>query len=59
MLGVMSDNGRSPDLSALVAGCGPGQLRAAEGQAERLAQVAIRHADNHRTEIEAGLAASA
>jgi hypothetical protein len=47
------------DLSALVAGCGPGQLRAAEGQAERLAQVAIRHADNHRAEIEAGLAAIA
>ena len=47
------------DLSALVAASSPGQLRAAAGRAERLAQVAIRHADSHRAEIEAGLAASA
>ena len=44
------------DLSALVAGCGPAQLAAGNGQVERLAQVAIRHADNHRAEIEAALA---
>ena len=47
------------DLSALVAASSPGQLRAAAGRAERLAQVAIRHADSHRAEIEAGLAARA
>jgi len=44
------------DLSALVAGCAPAQLAAGNGQVERLAQVAIRHADNHRAEIEAALA---
>ena len=47
------------ELSALVAGCSPAQMQAGDGRVERLAQVAIRHADNHRAEIEAVLAASA
>lgn len=45
------------ELSALVAGCAPAQLAAGDGQVERLAQVAIRHADSHRAEIGAVLAA--
>ncbi len=44
-------------LSRLVAGCSGAHLQAGEGRVERFVQVAIRHADNHRTEIEAGLAA--
>jgi hypothetical protein len=45
-------------ISRLVAGCSAGDLQAGEGRVERLAQIAIRHADDHRAEIEAGLAAS-
>jgi hypothetical protein len=45
-------------ISQLVAGCSAEDLQADEGRVERLAQIAIRHADDHRAEIEAGLAAS-
>jgi DinB superfamily len=43
-------------ISALVAGCTGQDLKAGDGRIERLAQIAIRHADDHRTEIEAALA---
>jgi hypothetical protein len=43
-------------ISRLVAGCTAEELQAGEGRVERLAQIAIRHADDHRAEIEAGLA---
>jgi hypothetical protein len=43
-------------LSTLVAGCTADDLNAGDGRVERFAQVAIRHADDHRTEIEAALA---
>lgn len=46
-------------ISALVAGCSLEDLAADGGRIERLAQVAIRHPDNHRTEIEAALVTSA
>jgi hypothetical protein len=46
-------------ISRLVAGCTADELQASEGRVERFAQIAIRHPDNHRAEIEAGLAASA
>ena len=49
--------GRSGDaLIALVAGLDPAQLDADQGRVRRFAQISIRHADDHRTEIEAGLA---
>jgi hypothetical protein len=44
-------------ISQLVAGCSAEDLQADGGRVERLAQIAIRHADDHRAEIEAGLAA--
>ena len=46
-------------ISALVADCTAEDLKAGDGRVERLAQIAIRHADDHRSEIEAALAASA
>jgi DinB superfamily len=46
-------------ISELVAGCAAGDLQAGDGRVGRLAQIAIRHADDHRTEIEAALAALA
>jgi hypothetical protein len=45
-------------ISALVAGCTAEDLNAGDGQVERLAQIAIRHADDHGAEIEAALVAS-
>jgi hypothetical protein len=42
---------------ALVAGLSAADLAAGDGRVRRLAQVAIRHADDHRSEIEAALAA--
>jgi hypothetical protein len=42
----------------LVAGLRPDDLDANGGQGRRLAQIAIRHADDHRSEIEAALAAA-
>ena len=45
------------DIAALVAGLSAADLAAGDGRVRRLAQVAIRHADDHRSEIEAALAA--
>jgi len=44
-------------ISALVAGLSPGDLDAGDGRVRRFAQIAIRHADIHRGEIESALAA--
>src|ERR1022692_228340 len=44
-------------LIALVAGLEPGQLDLGDGQVHRFAVIAPRHADSHRSEIEAALAA--
>jgi hypothetical protein len=46
-------------ISQLVADCTAADLQAGDGRAGRLAQIAIRHADDHCTEIEAALAAVA
>jgi DinB superfamily len=47
---------RSGDaLIALVAGLDSAQLDADEGRIRRFAQISIRHADDHRAEIEAAL----
>jgi len=46
-------------ISALVAGCTAEDLQAGDGRVERPAQIASRHADDHRTEIQTALAASA
>ncbi len=46
-------------ISQLVAGCTAEDLQAGDGRLERLAQIAIRHADDHRSEIETALAATA
>jgi hypothetical protein len=49
--------GRAGDaLIALVAGLDPAQLDVDDGRVRRFARIAIRHADDHRAEIEAGLA---
>jgi hypothetical protein len=49
---------RSGDaLITLVAGLSPPDLDADGGRIRRMAQVAIRHADNHRAEIQEALAA--
>jgi hypothetical protein len=45
------------DIAALVGGLSAADLAAGDGRARRLAQTAIRHADDHRSEIEAALAA--
>ena len=42
----------------LVAGLRPDELDTLGGRGRRLAQIAIRHADDHRSEIEAALAAA-
>ncbi len=53
---VIDHLGRSgDDLIALVAGLDPAQLAADDGRARRFAEICIRHADDHRAEIEAGL----
>jgi len=44
-------------ISQLVAGCSAEDLQGGGGRVERLAQIAIRHADDHRAEIEAALPA--
>lgn len=44
-------------ISALIADLSPDQLAAGDGRARLFAQIAIRHADNHRADIEAALAA--
>ena len=40
------------ELIGLMAGCSTADLRAGGGQVERFAQIAIRHPDDHRAEIE-------
>ncbi|HEX9066884.1 MAG TPA: DinB family protein [Streptosporangiaceae bacterium] len=45
-------------LIALVAGLQPEQLGLADGRPARLAVIAARHADDHREQIESGLAAA-
>jgi hypothetical protein len=45
------------DIAALVAGLSTADLAAGDGRVRRLAQIAIRHADDHRSEIEAALGA--
>jgi hypothetical protein len=40
------------DFSGLVAGCSAAGLQAGGGRVERFAQIAIRHPDDHRAEIE-------
>ena len=42
-------------FSRLVAGCSAEGLRAGDGRVERFAQIAIRHPDDHRAELEAAL----
>jgi DinB superfamily len=42
-------------FSGLVAGCSVAGLQAGDGRVERFAQIAIRHPDDHRTELEAAL----
>jgi DinB superfamily len=44
-------------ISGLVAGLSPADLAAGDGRVQRLAQIAARHADDHRAQIEAALAA--
>jgi DinB superfamily len=44
-------------ISALIAGLSADDLSAGDGRVRRLAQIAIRHADHHRTDIETALAA--
>jgi hypothetical protein len=46
-------------MCELVAGLSAADLAAGGGRAERFAQIAARHADDHRAEIEAALAAAA
>ncbi len=46
-------------ISALVAGLSPADLAAGDGRGQRLAQIAARHADDHRADIEAALARAA
>jgi DinB superfamily len=43
-------------ISALVANLSIADLAAGDGRVQRLAQIAIRHPDDHRSEIEAALA---
>jgi DinB superfamily len=45
-------------ISGLIAGLSPADLEAGDGRVRRLAQIAIRHADDHRSEIETALAAA-
>ncbi len=45
-------------ISVLVAGLSPADLAAGDGRVRRLAQIAARHADEHRADIETALAAS-
>jgi hypothetical protein len=44
-------------ISTLIAGLSADDLAAGGGRVRRFAQIAIRHADNHRTDIETSLAA--
>src|SRR5215471_847693 len=42
-------------FAGLVAGCSAADLQAGGGRVERFAQIAIRHPDDHRAELEAAL----
>jgi hypothetical protein len=42
-------------FSGLVAGCSAADLQAGNGRVERFAQIAVRHPDDHRAELEAAL----
>jgi hypothetical protein len=44
-------------ISTLIAGLSSDELAAGDGRVRLFAQIAIRHADNHRTDIETALAA--
>jgi hypothetical protein len=44
-------------ISALIASLSAGELAAGDGRVRLFAEIAIRHADNHRTDIETALAA--
>lgn len=46
-------------ISELIAGLSAGELAAGDGRVRLFAQIAIRHADNHRIDIETALAARA
>ena len=46
-------------ISGLIAGLSADDLAAGDGRVRLFAQIAIRHADNHRTDIETALAARA
>jgi DinB superfamily len=46
-------------ISGLVAGLSAAELAAGDGRVRRFAQIAIRHADDHRTDIESALAGRA
>jgi DinB superfamily len=46
-------------ISALMAGLSADELGAGDGRVRLFAQIAIRHADNHRTDIQTALAAQA
>jgi DinB superfamily len=46
-------------ISALVANLSAAELQAGDGRVQRLAQIAITHADDHRSDIETALAARA
>jgi len=48
-------SGSGDTLIELVSGLEPAQLELDEGRVRRFAQIAARHADSHRTEIEAAL----
>ncbi len=45
------------DIAALIAGLSAADLAAGDGLVRHVARVAIRHADNHRSDIEAALSA--
>jgi hypothetical protein len=47
------------DIVALIAGLDAGQLAAGDGMVRRFAEIAARHADNHRADVEAALQAQA
>lgn len=57
VLGHLTSSGDA--LITLVAGLEPAQLELAEGRVARLATIAARHADDHRAQLEEGLAALA
>ncbi len=46
-------------ISGLIAGLSADDLAAGDGRVARFAQIAIRHADNHRTDTQTALAAPA